>query len=292
MKCCIFCKKDLAQANRAKEHIVPDWLLKEWRLNDSMLAPTHFDSEGNVLSSRYHNLGSMLSGNVCASCNNGWMSDLEARCKSMILELAGGKRRVLDISDTEALLLARWTVKTCYSLHAASNYRPIVPDSHFSVLDQDNYRLPEGVHVVGHCYKSGKDFSWSQTTSWEGFVAAGEIQKQDLQTLSESGYKIALKLGGLFLMVFFNPLPHARECLWFGRHIPLYPRWSHPVTWRKEDRAWPTGALVRFHYFVHALGVTFGADNPTGALAGGKTVRFRTQSEIFNPNGEPRSPSL
>jgi hypothetical protein len=214
------------------------------------------------------------------------MSELENRCKPLIRQLAGGKRRLLDVSDSEALLLARWTVKTGYTLHVASNYRPIVDSSHFAVLDKDDYRLPTGVRVVGHCYKSGKDFSWCQSTGWHGVVCAGENPAKDISILAQRGYKIAVKLGGLFLMVFFNPLPHARDCLWFKRHIPLYPRWSHPVTWIKEGGPWPTEELVRFFWFVQSLGVSFGADNPDSGLTRGQMLRIATPPLIFDATGQ------
>src|SRR5438128_6897657 len=108
----------------------------------------------------------MLAGHVCRPCNNGWMSRLETAGRPLILDLAEGRRKIFSLGDSEARLLARWTVKTCYALHAGSNYRRIVPDDHPATLPFEDYRLPGGVFVVGHAYHEGRDFSWSQTTTW------------------------------------------------------------------------------------------------------------------------------
>jgi hypothetical protein len=149
--------------------------------------------------------------------------------KDLLLSLARGKRRILAIEDHEALLLARWTVKTAFVLHTSANWRRVVPDDHIFKLDCESCRLPERVYVVGHTYKGSREFSWSQTKTWDFIARRSDGSQHDLDISKSTGYKIGFRLGGLFLMVFHNPLEFARPCLWKWRHIPLYPRWSHPV---------------------------------------------------------------
>lgn len=267
MKRCIFCKTEFGHGVRAAvEHIVPQWLQKEWGIGPHGVSPTHFDNKGKVISTRSHRLNSFVSGNVCASCNNGWMSTLEAACRPLILDLAAGKRRVADVANEEALLLARWTVKTAFALHAASNWRRVVPEDHYQLLDKDDYRLPSGVGVVAHTYKAGRDFSWAQTTGWLSIIPR-DMSMDEMRALNSSGYKIALKLGGLYLMVFHNPITHSREALVFGKHVPIYPRWSHPVTWIQMDSPWPQREMRRFCVFVHFLGIALGANDLSSPFA-------------------------
>jgi len=223
------------------------------------MEPTHLDENRNVVSMRRHDFDSFLAGKVCKRCNNGWMSALEGQCKEMILDLALGRRRLMSLCDKEALQLARWTVKTAFILHTTSNWRRIVPEEHIYSLDTESFRLPENVFVVGHTFKSSQKFSWSQGTTWEIFARGCEPSAKDLAIVQARGYKIALRIGGLFLMVFHNPLPQANTCLWKMRHIPLYPRWSHPVSWRVEDRAWPSNPEVRFLVFCHMLALSMDA---------------------------------
>ena len=265
MKRCIFCKSDLAKVGRACEHIVPQWLQREWGFADELVEPTHFDEEGNVVSMRRHSFDSFLAGHVCAPCNNGWMSAFETGCKDLILDLASGQKRILNLRDEEALLLARWTVKTSFVLHTAANWRRVVPEEHIFKLDSDSYRLPERVFVVGHTYKASTAFAWSQSTTWPIFARGYDPSETDVQTAKAKGYKIGLRLGGLFVMVFYNPLPFARPCLWKYRHVPLYPRWSHPVAWQMQDLAWPKKADARFHVFMDALSLSIDSSEQDGA---------------------------
>ncbi len=259
MKKCVFCKSDLSGGSRAKEHVFPQWMLNEWEFRDSVVEPTHFDEHGNVVSKRSHTFDGFLSGSVCADCNHGWMSSLESRCKDMMMALATDQRRITDLSDKEALLLGAWTAKTAFALHTSSNWRRVVPEEHIYPLDKDDYRLPSNVFVVGHTYKRSRAISWSQSTTWELFSKDRDIIQHDNELLHSLAYKISIRIGGLFLMIFHNPIPDAKPCLWWMRHIPLYPRWSQPVMWRKEDRAWPNREEVRFHAFHIFCGL--GIDN-------------------------------
>jgi hypothetical protein len=112
---CLFCRRRLGDVGRAKEHVVPLWLQNEWGLSDKLLEPTHLDKQGVVLSSRRHSMSGLLAGHVCRLCNNGWMSGLETAARPLILNLAEGRRKIRSLGDSEALLIARWAVKTCYA---------------------------------------------------------------------------------------------------------------------------------------------------------------------------------
>lgn len=52
---------------------------------------------------------------VCAPCNNGWMSGLEAEAKPLISRLMQGQQ--VKASKEEASTLVRWAQKTCATLH-------------------------------------------------------------------------------------------------------------------------------------------------------------------------------
>lgn len=257
MKTCVFCKSNLAISGRAKEHVFPQWMLDEWEFRDSTIEPIHFDREGTVISKRTHTFNGFLSGSVCCKCNHGWMSSLEGRCKDSIVALASGEVSVIDLSDNDALSLAAWTAKTAFALHTSANWRRVVPNTHIYPLDTQGYRLPSNVFVVAHNYKQSRAISWTQSTTWEIFSDGRNVVQQDLEALRALGYKIAIRIGGLFLMIFHNPIPDAKPCLWWMRHIPLYPRWSHPVLWLKDESAWPDQDDVRFHAFSYfcALGI-------------------------------------
>lgn len=62
---------------------------------------------------------------ACASCNNGWMNDLENRVEPVLSEMIRG--RVVLISDTAAADLATWAVKTAITRSYADPDRSLLP---------------------------------------------------------------------------------------------------------------------------------------------------------------------
>lgn len=60
---------------------------------------------------------------VCADCNNGWMSRLEDAAQKLIVGFIEGKRKTLAPFDQ--VLLASWMVKTCLTYDAARSPRRI-----------------------------------------------------------------------------------------------------------------------------------------------------------------------
>jgi hypothetical protein len=202
-------------------------------------------------------MDSFLAGAVCGRCNNGWMSRLESTAKPLILDLAGGRKRAVDLTNEEATVVAKWALKTAYALHTSSNWRRVVPDSHIFQLDADTLSLPDRVFVVAHTYKGSRDCSWSQMTTWQGFSATYAVSDTEKAELKRDAYKIGIRVGGLFLAVFRVIHENAKPCLWPKRHVPLYPLVHTPVAWQDADRAWPSDPLKRFYMFLLTLSVYF-----------------------------------
>lgn len=255
--CCIFCRASLT-GNRAKEHILPSWLLQTFGWSRDWVMPTHFSKDGKVLSSRQHDLNSFVEGNVCRQCNNGWMSALEAQAKTLITDLATGSRDVISLRDREAHLLARWATKTCICLHTASNYRRIIPTEHIYPLDAEELSLPTGVFVLGHTSRSEMGFSWAQSPTWEVIQPKRTLSKKEFTHLQKAGYKISLRIGSLYLLLAHIPFSFGKPVLFKFRHVPLYPRESCPVVWKTSKEDWPvdpTQRLFVFHmFFGYATG--------------------------------------
>jgi len=63
-------------------------------------------------------------------------------------------------------------------------------------------------------YKSSSIFSWTQSTTWPIDYRGVEITDAEKADLQNSGYKIGLRIGGLFLTVFHIPLKRALPGLW------------------------------------------------------------------------------
>jgi hypothetical protein len=246
---CIFCGNSVI-GQRSKEHIVPQWALAEFGLRNELVLSTHFDVSGKVLSDRLHSFSGLLAGRVCGPCNYGWMSRLETENKFLITELGHGRRDLFGLKDDAAVSLARWAFKTALALHAASNYRKIIPEDHYRHMVRDPLTLPPNVHVVGKTWPVPCGFSWVQGPSWWIHQSGRELTDDEKQKLKCEGYKICLCLSQLFLLVAFNPLPNTRVLMWKFLHIPLYPR-RGPVAWLQREPDLPNDdrdkAVIAFH---------------------------------------------
>jgi len=69
---------------------------------------------------------------VCASCNNGWMSTLEAEAKPLLSPMIEGKR--MGLSAREQKLAATWAAKTVAMLGSTHSKGPVVPGADVAAL--------------------------------------------------------------------------------------------------------------------------------------------------------------
>lgn len=220
---CIFCGVKLGQQNRSCEHIFPLWLQKRWALSENGLLQTHFAEDGEVLSDRFHNLRSHVWGGVCARCNSGWMSQMETDVQPILIPLAERTAMLSELDSPQSLILARWACKTAYVLHAAANYRPIVPSEHFRFIRANPTGLPPRVYVHARQHKSTQPFGWWQGTTWH--IEANEefITPAMRRILRAEAYKICFSVKDLILIVSYNPFPNMLPVLWKWNHFPVFP---------------------------------------------------------------------
>jgi hypothetical protein len=145
-KTCIFCDATLTAENRSKEHVFPEWLLDELRIqaSDQYFGLHNVDFEDQPKSERLQGAHTLVQGNVCTGCNNGWMSDLETRDGPLLRIM--DKLEQVRLSRDDSVLLATWMFKTLILYSVTTNYRKIVPDSVFHYV-RLNLMPPPGNHV-------------------------------------------------------------------------------------------------------------------------------------------------
>src|SRR2546428_2169378 len=171
-RACVWCRNQLS-ASRAKEHVVPDWLLRHLKVSSETVEATiAATADENVVSVRRHILDAMKEGRVCEECNCGWMSDLEQAAKPVLVPVIDGQRSVLTLSASERLLVARWAAKTAFMLNSSSDQSNMgmrVPVEHFDFLRTHLDELPSGVGVFTGHGPGSRDFSWVQENKWPQF---------------------------------------------------------------------------------------------------------------------------
>lgn len=87
---------------------------------------------------------------VCAACNHGWMSDLEAECGPTVARMALGQQVMLD--RAAQLSLARYAMKTAITHDAAHRSRTaVVPERDIRLLVDEQKLSPRtSVHLFAY----------------------------------------------------------------------------------------------------------------------------------------------
>lgn len=252
-KLCVFCADSLNSENRSKEHVIPQWLLNFLGIREEIIEPTHFSSDGKTQSKRNHTLEGLLAGQVCESCNGGWMSKLEQEAIPILKPLINGERIVVELTDRERQIMGRWTAKTAYALNSSSNYQKNVPLEHYKFIRTNTESLPNKVSSFAQQHYGTRPFYWIQSPIW---ILHGDSDKLDdigLE-LTNSSYKIAFQFGKLLLLIAFIPIETIYPVLWKGIHVPLIPKTSKCGFYEDDEFTWTDSekALIEFHFGLQA----------------------------------------
>ncbi len=169
---CWFC--DSEAGIRSKEHIFPKWLLKHYGAMDERVQPHRISMAlgGAVASERGERpLRAHFNGEVCATCNNGWMASLEASTKPILIRdpLRG------PITEEEAAVLSWWLVKTTVNLNVSQPYRLLVEASSRHALAT---HVPDrfAVYLLRVRTQNGV-FDWVQKSPDFGLVPGDSIDE-------------------------------------------------------------------------------------------------------------------
>ena len=149
VKTCVGCGAPLTKETQSREHILPQWLAQEVRLPDQSLKHYLHDEDAteNVLL-RSHDLGSYAIKNVCASCNNGWMSRLESRAKPVLLGLMNQQSSLLQLSLDDRTAISAWAIKTAFMIASALQSKTDLPWKLFGQLAVEPERIPVECFVL------------------------------------------------------------------------------------------------------------------------------------------------
>jgi hypothetical protein len=120
---CRGCGEEM-RGTATREHILPQWLHPHIELPGVSLKHRAVDEEGVTLL-RSHDLNNFTFKSICSSCNNGWISQLEADVKPILLPLVEGKRSARSLTAQETRIIARWAFKTAFMVLSGQNTNPV-----------------------------------------------------------------------------------------------------------------------------------------------------------------------
>ena len=202
---CIFCYK---LGDRAKEHIWPRWVHEFDDTSDSkVIVGRHFGSPLTglkLLDERTQSNESFVFGQVCQSCNNGWMSRLESQAMPMLKNGADEGTNAAPWSADQSRVVAAWAFKTILMINAGTNYRRIVPKTHYRNLHNSGVP-PYGVLVevgLSESVVPGREFAQSQNMM---VLGPAEIVAQKNVRHQKRSYVIGLALKHLLLRATYWP---------------------------------------------------------------------------------------
>ncbi|WP_433261548.1 hypothetical protein ACQPZF_27120 [Actinosynnema sp. CS-041913] len=156
---------------------------------------------------------------VCASCNNGWMSELESSAQAVLAPLILGQDRA--VTTVQCKLIVRWFLKTMLMLELAGARAQRVAPVEQEAWVRDDAAPTEGVTVwVG----AARDLSGVATAGRGATVRVGEDVVGD-------GWFFVIILGRLVLAAFGGPPGYKRPSL------------SPPLT-SALTRLWPAPPLL------------------------------------------------
>ena len=154
---CWFC---LTTTNpSSNEHVFPRWLQKALGLEKQTIEPVRILSDLVTTGSKrpIHTLSSLTLGNICQSCNNGWMSRLEASAPSVLLDNQRGA-----MTTEQAKVFSRWMTKPAICLNISMPYRLLFDESSRHAL-ADN--MPNLTYVfIYRARKNTHEINWMQST--------------------------------------------------------------------------------------------------------------------------------
>jgi hypothetical protein len=184
MRECIFC----GSAASTKEHAWPNWLIQQFPAGSGAEIEGQRGAEPVL---RWKSKGhSQQVRNVCAQCNNGWMSALEGEAKEIIEPLLGVSR--YDLSVSARRTLTRWAMKTAMVFESLGHQR----QPYYTQAERDAIRLGES--------PLGKNSVWAgRCVEFNGFYAKASdlFDNPDSSLQRARGYVTTLGLGSVALQV-------------------------------------------------------------------------------------------
>jgi len=219
---CLGCGVPLG-ANRTDEHVIALWLLKELGLGEEELRQIVANSDtGDMVEPRTsHSMQSFLQGSICAKCNHGWLSQLESEAQTVLPALINGTRILTSLSDSERLVVTRWTLKTAVVLSHATPLKKPLPPEHLQFLRDNPTDLPPQIGVFAAHTVPTREFGNRQRNHW---VNGSLTEAPDLiEEMQKSAYKLSIQLRQVLLMAAYLPRASSQFLLAAGLHLPLWP---------------------------------------------------------------------
>jgi hypothetical protein len=221
MDTCIFCPNS---AN-SKEDMFPRWILERVKTREP-LSRRIGDTRPEVTEDQEVRIPC-----VCMTCNNGWMSRLETKCKPMIGSLLEDLSLALDAEHRK--FLSEWALKMAMVNDSYEGHARFFTDAECHAFKSNNRKIPDGTGV------------WAGRFTGRTLSAIGSEFRLDSPTTKgvARGHVFTVCVGHLILQVLsLHKQPDiatvavaASPIKWETLLIPLWP----PLKPKTQKLTWP-----------------------------------------------------
>lgn len=230
-RACVFC----GSTPVTLEHVYPRWIGRKVQVRGSILLTM---GRRKVRETRALDVKVKA---VCASCNGGWLSDLETKFADKMLPVIAG--RSVDLDPSEQQEVAVWATKTWLLLEMA--------------LVHDRGWAMRGPGILRFLYENRRPPR--ELSVWVGGLLPGHATLAWVSTMVVNNPPVGVitifTIGNLVFHMFY-PFPPVRHVLAIGPDLskgftPVWPTDSDPVTVPPSglfdiddmDRIWRTGPV-------------------------------------------------
>jgi hypothetical protein len=211
---------------------------------------------GSIKGSREQGAHTVIQGNVCESCNEGWMSDLETDTQALLPQVS--RLESISLSAAQCTTLANWFYKTLTLYSVTTNYRRLVPDSVFHHL-YDYRKPPPRVHVELATAPSAPEHTFHTRMCNISVVRydRDRFEKESMVSiLQQDSHVFSIQIGKMLARVVGWPA----EGLWTRLDAPrdstvrIYPAKHDMVQWPLEKAYEPMDQSLA--HFTLSVGLT------------------------------------
>jgi len=222
MGTCIFCG---TTGKMTKEHIFPKWLQLHLGVKKDPLEISFYSEKPETVRTLTYN--THVNRNVCAECNNGWMSRLETEAKPILLSLIDNNISH-KFSDEQVHTLGLWIFKTVLTLHDVNPHPKRIPSRHYELAYKRT--APANFFItLARLKEQQKHPSWIQDVNWVG-LPQSYYQNNETNEKIKTSYRVVIGFGHFAASIIYLPL----DVKWFRYEDGI--QFIHPY---KKIISWP-----------------------------------------------------
>lgn len=209
---CAFC----GQQGRSREHVFPRWIDRLLETGTRQLEHARYGESGFDMTRSVPSLDFVVN-RVCAECNNGWMSEVEASAQSLLTGLIYGQWQG-PLTSSQQRTLTLWAVKTCLVLDLTQRTPSL--DESTRLRFRQSQEPPSGASVwVAVCKEIGPP-----VTALTVNIDLQSLDQPDARPVK--AFYSPIKLGHLVLLAAVLPAglaadPSPRHARWVRRIAPI-----------------------------------------------------------------------